>query len=113
MYARITSCHPHSAVLIGPLRWVAAVASQFGKLDILVNCAAGNFLAAAEELTQNGFKTGESMESLGHFLDCKFAPCCGHTHACTCNVSRCELCERYPLVCERLICRHITCQLSS
>ncbi len=40
-------------------RWVATVAGQFSRLDILVNCAAGNFLATAEELSQNGFKTGE------------------------------------------------------
>jgi peroxisomal 2,4-dienoyl-CoA reductase len=34
------------------------VKSELGRLDILVNCAAGNFLAAADELTPNGFRTG-------------------------------------------------------
>eukprot|EP00983_Pelagomonas_calceolata_P117043 1160378-Pelagomonas_calceolata.AAC.8 len=34
------------------------IASKFGRLDILVNCAAGNFLATAENLTPNGFRTG-------------------------------------------------------
>lgn len=48
-------------------QWVAAVDSQFGRLDILVNCAAGNFLTAAEELTPNGFKTVMEIDALGVF----------------------------------------------
>jgi NAD(P)-dependent dehydrogenase (short-subunit alcohol dehydrogenase family) len=32
---------------------------MFGSIDILVNCAAGNFLANAAELSQGGFRTGE------------------------------------------------------
>lgn len=39
-------------------RWVQEVAKQYGRIDILVNCAAGNFLATAEELSTNGFRTG-------------------------------------------------------
>lgn len=40
-------------------RWVSTLQSQHdGVIDILVNCAAGNFLATAEELTPNGFRTG-------------------------------------------------------
>lgn len=31
---------------------------HFGKLDILVNAAAGNFLVPAEDLSPNGFRTG-------------------------------------------------------
>lgn len=38
--------------------WVKQVAQQYGSLSILVNCAAGNFLANAQELSQGGFKTG-------------------------------------------------------
>jgi peroxisomal 2,4-dienoyl-CoA reductase len=38
--------------------WVRDTVQQFGHLDILVNCAAGNFLANAAELSQGGFKTG-------------------------------------------------------
>src|SRR5690606_34966940 len=34
---------------------VAAAAARFGGVDILVNNAAGNFLAATEELSPNGF----------------------------------------------------------
>ena len=37
--------------------------ARFGRLDILVNCAAGNFLATAEELSSNGFRTGASYEA--------------------------------------------------
>lgn len=33
---------------------------HFGKIDILVNAAAGNFLVAAEDLSPNGFRTGSS-----------------------------------------------------
>ncbi|KAK4398752.1 Peroxisomal 2,4-dienoyl-CoA reductase [Sesamum angolense] len=38
-------------------RVVEATVKHFGKLDILVNAAAGNFLVAAEDLSPNGFKT--------------------------------------------------------
>jgi hypothetical protein len=38
--------------------WVANTLAMYGGLDILVNCAAGNFLANAAELSQGGFKTG-------------------------------------------------------
>ena len=40
------------------VRWAEETARHFGGLDILVNCAAGNFLAAAEALSPNGFRTG-------------------------------------------------------
>jgi len=36
---------------------VTAAAEQVGNVDVLVNNAAGNFLAAAEDLSSNGFKT--------------------------------------------------------
>ena len=39
-------------------RAVQQTVARFGRLDIVVNCAAGNFLATAEELTSNGFRTG-------------------------------------------------------
>lgn len=31
---------------------------KFGRIDILVNSAAGNFLASPEDLSPNAFKTG-------------------------------------------------------
>ena len=43
-------------------RAVQQTVARYGRLDIVVNCAAGNFLATAEELTSNGFRTGP----LGH-----------------------------------------------
>ena len=36
---------------------VAQTVEQLGKIDIVVNGAAGNFLCAAEELSPNGFGT--------------------------------------------------------
>lgn len=45
-------------------RVVAATVQHFGKLDILVNGAAGNFLASPEDLTPKGFRTGTSIESI-------------------------------------------------
>ena len=37
---------------------IDAVTDKWGRLDILVNAAAGNFLAPAEVLSPKGFKTG-------------------------------------------------------
>jgi peroxisomal 2,4-dienoyl-CoA reductase len=48
-------------------RVVNTVVEQFGKLDILVNGAAGNFLVAAEDLSPNGFKTVMDIDALGTF----------------------------------------------
>jgi NAD(P)-dependent dehydrogenase (short-subunit alcohol dehydrogenase family) len=45
--------------------WVHTTVQTFGSLDVLVNCAAGNFLANASELTQGGFKTGTWFISSG------------------------------------------------
>lgn len=42
-------------------RVVETVVSELGRLDILVNGAAGNFLVAAEDLSPNGFKTGKPI----------------------------------------------------
>lgn len=39
-------------------RVVELTFQHFGRLDILVNAAAGNFLAPAEDLSPNGFRTG-------------------------------------------------------
>jgi NAD(P)-dependent dehydrogenase (short-subunit alcohol dehydrogenase family) len=43
--------------------WVNTTVKMFGQLNILVNCAAGNFLANAAELSQGGFRTGEQCLS--------------------------------------------------
>ncbi|XP_050233786.1 peroxisomal 2,4-dienoyl-CoA reductase [(3E)-enoyl-CoA-producing]-like [Mercurialis annua] len=44
--------------------------SHFGRLDILVNAAAGNFLVAAEELSPKGFQTVIDIDSVGTFTMC-------------------------------------------
>jgi len=41
--------------------------SQFGRVDILVNGAAGNFLAEAKSLTPKGFKTVMDIDAQGCF----------------------------------------------
>ncbi len=41
--------------------------SQFGRVDILVNGAAGNFLAEAKSLTPSGFKTVMDIDAQGTF----------------------------------------------
>ncbi|KAL0300953.1 UNVERIFIED_CONTAM: Peroxisomal 2,4-dienoyl-CoA reductase [Sesamum calycinum] len=51
-------------------RVVEATVKHFGKLDILVNAAAGNFLTSAEDLSPNGFKTVMDIDSVGTFTMC-------------------------------------------
>jgi len=46
---------------------VRQVIERFGKVDILVNGAAGNFLASAEKLSTNGFRTVMEIDTLGTF----------------------------------------------
>jgi 2,4-dienoyl-CoA reductase [(3E)-enoyl-CoA-producing], peroxisomal len=48
-------------------RAVAATLEKFGRLDIVVNGAAGNFLCAAEELSPNGFGTVVDIDLKGSF----------------------------------------------
>src|SRR5919199_6396006 len=54
-------------------RAVAATVAQFGRLDTLVNGAAGNFLAHAEELSPNGFGTVVDIDLKGTFNVCRAA----------------------------------------
>jgi len=49
------------------IRVISEVVKRFGKLDTLVNSAAGNFLAAAEQLSPKGFKTVMEIDSIGVF----------------------------------------------
>jgi peroxisomal 2,4-dienoyl-CoA reductase len=48
-------------------RAVARAVEHFGKLDIVVNGAAGNFLCPAEELSPNGFGTVVDIDLKGTF----------------------------------------------
>jgi peroxisomal 2,4-dienoyl-CoA reductase len=52
-------------------RMVSETLSRYGKLDIVINCAAGNFLAMAEQLSSNGFKTVLDIDTLGTFNVCR------------------------------------------
>jgi peroxisomal 2,4-dienoyl-CoA reductase len=52
---------------------LAATVAQFGKLDIVVNGAAGNFLCPAEELSPNGFGTVVDIDLKGTFNVCRAA----------------------------------------
>jgi peroxisomal 2,4-dienoyl-CoA reductase len=44
-----------------------ALVNKFGRLDVLVNGAAGNFLASASKLSSKGFKTVLEIDTLGTF----------------------------------------------
>lgn len=54
-------------------RVVEKVVNEFGRLDILINGAAGNFLVAPEDLSPNGFKTVMDIDALGTFTMCHAA----------------------------------------
>src|SRR5258708_24690333 len=52
---------------------LAATVARLGKVDIVVNGAAGNFLCAAEELSPNGFGTVVDIDLKGSFNVCRAA----------------------------------------
>ncbi|XP_057606749.1 peroxisomal 2,4-dienoyl-CoA reductase [(3E)-enoyl-CoA-producing] isoform X2 [Hippopotamus amphibius kiboko] len=63
-------CLPLSLDVRVPLATAAAVEQalkEFGKIDILINCAAGNFLCPASALSFNAFKTVMDIDTLGTF----------------------------------------------
>lgn len=47
---------------------LARVRDDLGRLDVLVNCAAGNFLCPAEKLSPNGFRSVIEIDLVGTFL---------------------------------------------
>ncbi|MFS8034706.1 putative 2,4-dienoyl-CoA reductase ((2E)-enoyl-CoA-producing) [Helianthus anomalus] len=51
-------------------RVIETTIKQFGKLDILVNAAAGNFLVPSEDLSPNGFRTVIDIDAVGAFTMC-------------------------------------------
>lgn len=54
-------------------RAIAATVTQFGRIDIVVNGAAGNFLCRAEEMSPNGFGTVVDIDLKGTFNVCRAA----------------------------------------
>src|ERR1044072_1435211 len=52
---------------------IAETVAHFGKIDIVVNGAAGNFLAPAEALSPNGFGTVVDIDLKGTFNVCRAA----------------------------------------
>jgi peroxisomal 2,4-dienoyl-CoA reductase len=54
-------------------RAVAATVERFGRVDIIVNGAAGNFLCPAEQLSPNGFGTVVDIDLKGTFNVCRAA----------------------------------------
>jgi peroxisomal 2,4-dienoyl-CoA reductase len=52
---------------------IAKTVAEFGKIDIVVNGAAGNFLCKAEELSPNGFGTVVDIDLKGTFNVCRAA----------------------------------------
>lgn len=52
---------------------IAATVAQYGKIDIVVNGAAGNFLCAADQLSANGFGTVVDIDTKGTFNVCRAA----------------------------------------
>lgn len=54
-------------------RAVAATIERFGRIDIVVNGAAGNFLCPAAELSPNGFGTVVDIDLKGTFNVCRAA----------------------------------------
>jgi len=54
-------------------RALAATVERFGRVDIVVNGAAGNFLCPAEKLSPNGFGTVVDIDLKGTFNVCRAA----------------------------------------
>ena len=52
---------------------IAGTVERFGKIDIVVNGAAGNFLCKAEELSPNGFGSVVDIDLKGTFNVCRAA----------------------------------------
>ena len=52
---------------------IAQTVAHYGKIDIVVNGAAGNFLCKAEDLSPNGFGTVVDIDTKGTFNVCRAA----------------------------------------
>ena len=52
---------------------IAKTVEEYGRIDIVVNGAAGNFLCAADQLSPNGFGTVVDIDTKGTFNVCRAA----------------------------------------
>lgn len=52
---------------------IAATVEHYGRIDIVINGAAGNFLCAADQLSSNGFGTVVDIDTKGTFNVCRAA----------------------------------------
>ncbi len=52
---------------------IAKTVEHYGKIDIVINGAAGNFLCAADQLSANGFGTVVDIDTKGTFNVCRAA----------------------------------------
>src|SRR5437764_10914359 len=52
---------------------IAKTVEHYGRIDIVVNGAAGNFLCAADQLSANGFGTVVDIDTKGTFNVCRAA----------------------------------------
>lgn len=52
---------------------IAKTIERYGRIDIVINGAAGNFLCAAEQLSANGFGTVVDIDTKGTFNVCRAA----------------------------------------
>ena len=52
---------------------IAKTVEHYGRIDIVINCAAGNFLCAADQLSANGFGTVVDIDTKGTFNVCRAA----------------------------------------
>lgn len=68
---------------------VETMLSHFGRLDVLVNGAAGNFLASAAKLSSNGMRTVLEIDTLGTFnmSQACFKACMGSNGGVIINIS--------------------------
>lgn len=64
-----TDVRDHGAVL----KTYGAVATEFGRIDVLVNNAAGNFHCPTEQLSPNGWRTVIDIDLHGTFNSCQAA----------------------------------------
>jgi NAD(P)-dependent dehydrogenase (short-subunit alcohol dehydrogenase family) len=75
-------------------------AERFGRIDVLVNSAAGNFLAPAAGLSANGFRSVIDIDLCGTFNASRaaFAHLC-NVHGCIVNVTATQADVPTPLQC--------------